>query len=170
MVRIVQAVSLSVCLSVSLSLSRERERDREGERESLSTKDGLVRIMQGERHVGTIAPGRWSLLTVGYDPEGTCASPPGWRAQVDQEETARGVPPPSRELPPVLEGAQNCTRPRLHLRMRPAGCTVLLSTGRGKAGGSTSPPSPALHMTYCNRLPRNNGTCAQVRGRMGVGT
>ena len=39
---------------------------------SVSTKDGLVRIMEGDRHVGTISQGRWSLLTVEYDPEGTC--------------------------------------------------------------------------------------------------
>jgi len=42
--------------------------------------------------VGTISQGRWSLLTVEYDPEGTCASLPGWIAQVEKEETSKGVP------------------------------------------------------------------------------
>jgi hypothetical protein len=59
---------------------------------SVSTKDGLVRIMEGDRHVGIISQGRWSLLTVEY---GTCASLPGWIAQVEKEETSKGFPLPS---------------------------------------------------------------------------
>ena len=59
---------------------------------SASTKDGLVRIMKGDSHVGTISQGRWSLLTVEYDPEEMCASLPGWIAQVEKEETSKGVP------------------------------------------------------------------------------
>jgi hypothetical protein len=40
---------------------------------SVSTKDGLVHIMEGDRHVVTISQGRWSRLTVEYDQEGMCA-------------------------------------------------------------------------------------------------
>ena len=57
-----------------------------------STKDGLVRIMEGSRHVGTISQGRWNLLTIEYEPEEMCAALPGWIAQVEKEETAKGVP------------------------------------------------------------------------------
>jgi hypothetical protein len=59
---------------------------------SVSTKDELVRIMEEDRHVGTIYQGGSSLLTVENDPEGTCASLPGWIAQVEKEETLKGVP------------------------------------------------------------------------------
>ena len=41
---------------------------------------------------GTISQGRWSLLTVEYDPEEMCASLPGWIAQADKEETSEVVP------------------------------------------------------------------------------
>ena len=42
--------------------------------------------------MGTISQGRWSLLTIKYDPEEMCASLPGWIAQVEKEETSKGVP------------------------------------------------------------------------------
>ena len=59
---------------------------------STSTKDGLVRIMEGGTHMGTISQGRWNLLCSAYDAEDVCAALPGWIAQVEQEERCKGVP------------------------------------------------------------------------------
>ena len=38
----------------------------------VTTRDGLVRICEGQRHVGTIAQGRWGLLVSEYDAGEVC--------------------------------------------------------------------------------------------------
>ena len=58
----------------------------------VTTKDGLVRICEGQRHVGTIGQGRWGLLVSEYDADEVCRALPKWIAWVEQEETSRGVP------------------------------------------------------------------------------
>ena len=52
-----------------------------------STKDGMVRVMEGSKHVGTISQGRWNLLTSTHFPEDVCAALPGWIAQVEKGST-----------------------------------------------------------------------------------
>jgi hypothetical protein len=134
---------------------------------SVSTKDGLVRIMEGDRHVGTISQGRWSLLTVEYDPEGVCASLPGWIAQVEQEETSKGIPSAQfwKELRASL--ALDCI----------IGCCPLVApssfpmaqNGQGEGWGFNLPPPLASYTTYCTCLPQNKGMYAKVCGRTSVG-
>ena len=57
-----------------------------------STKDGLVRVMEGSKHVGTISQGRLNLLTATHIPEDVCAALPGWIAQVEKEKAFKVVP------------------------------------------------------------------------------
>ena len=54
-------------------------------------KDGLTRVTQADRHVATLAQGRWAMLVAGYDPQDLCAALPGWAAQAEKEESSRGV-------------------------------------------------------------------------------
>ena len=58
----------------------------------VKTKDGLVRNCEGERHVGTIAQGRWGILVSEYDPDEVCPALPKWIAWAEKEESSRGVP------------------------------------------------------------------------------
>ena len=74
---------------------------------SASTKDGLVRIMDGSRHLGTISQGRWNLLTVEYDPEDMCAALPGWIAQVEKEEQKQATVANSRDTERNKEEDEN---------------------------------------------------------------
>ena len=67
------------------------------------TKDGLVRIVEGVRHIATVNQGRWRLLAGAYDDSGVgeeaqreyvesvCAALPGWVAQIEKDEASRGV-------------------------------------------------------------------------------
>ena len=56
-----------------------------------TTLDGLVRITEGDRHVATVAQGRWGLLKGAYDARDACAVLPAWVAQVEKEEDTKGV-------------------------------------------------------------------------------
>ena len=70
---------------------------------TIRTKDGLVRIVEGVRHIATVNQGRWRLLAGAYDDsrvgeeaqrefvESVCAALPGWVAQVEKDESSRGV-------------------------------------------------------------------------------
>ena len=70
---------------------------------TIRTKDGLVRIVEGVRHIATVNQGRWRLLAGAYDDSGVgeeaqreyvesvCAALPGWVAQVEKDEASRGV-------------------------------------------------------------------------------
>ena len=54
----------------------------------ITTRDGLVRICEGQRPVGTIAQGRWGLLVSEYDAGEVCRALPKWIAWVEQEEAS----------------------------------------------------------------------------------
>ena len=56
-----------------------------------TTRDGLTRIQEGDKHVATVSQGRWGLLKSAYDARDVCAALPAWAAQVDKEETSKGV-------------------------------------------------------------------------------
>ena len=60
-----------------------------------TTKDGLVRVEQAGRYIGTVKQSRWGWLAAAYEAEDACAAlprTPRWIAGVDQDELSRGVP------------------------------------------------------------------------------
>ena len=73
---------------------------------TVHTKDGLVRITEGARHIEPLNQGSWRLLTGAYDASGIgeeahfrdsdyaeslCAALPSWVTQLEQDEASRGV-------------------------------------------------------------------------------
>ena len=57
-----------------------------------TTKDGLVRVEQAGRYIGTVKQSRWGWLTAAYEAEDTCVALPRWIAGVEHDELSRGVP------------------------------------------------------------------------------
>jgi len=112
--------------------------------------------------VGTISQGRWSLLTVEYDPEGVCASLPGWIAQVEQEETSKGIPSAQfwKELRASL--ALDCI----------IGCSPLVApssfpmaqSGQGEGWGfNLPPPSRIIYNLLHLSAPEQWHVCQSLR-------
>ena len=56
------------------------------------TKDGLVRVVDGEGHVGTVAQGRWGLLCAAKGEDVVAERLRGLIRDTEREEASRGVP------------------------------------------------------------------------------
>ena len=59
---------------------------------SVAIKDGLTYVKRDDGHAVTLNQGRWGLLSTTYDSQDLCAALPSWAAQVEKEESTRGVP------------------------------------------------------------------------------
>ena len=57
-----------------------------------TTRDGLVRVEQAGRHIGTVKQSRWGWLAAAYEAEEMCRALPRWIAEVELDELSRGVP------------------------------------------------------------------------------
>jgi len=112
-----------------------------------TTLDGLVRITEGDRHVATVAQGRWGLLKGAYDARDACAGREGGGHQ-------------GGGICSVLVWRPRCPERRMYRGVQPSGCPVVVPSSNTQLGnlGGVGPPVGRLPVSCC-LLPLDTMCC-----------